>query len=261
MLEALKAILEIQEYDMKMLRLMRLKIARLKELQHIDNLRQELRQQQTIKEQEIVEMSRNIAAQESRIVEVKDRLKKLESKQSSVKKVDEFNALSQEIASSERERIATEQGASDLIDRRNLEEEILEKIKASLKQSDESSKALEAEIQEGIRAINLEGSELQKQREHLALSADPEILRIYNRLLNNKKDRVVVSIENRICSGCHIALTAQHENMVRKQERLIFCEHCARIHYWQETEEAAGEGQPAKRRRRRSASSGGVATA
>ncbi len=261
MLEALKAILEIQEYDMKMLRLMRLKIARLKELQHIDNLRQELRQQQTIKEQEIVEMSRNIAAQESRIVEVKDRLKKLESKQSSVKKVDEFNALSQEIAASERERITTEQGASDLIDRRNLEEEILEKIKASLKQSDESSKALETEIQEGIRAINQEGTELQKERELLALSADPEILRIYNRLLKNKKDRVVVSIENRICSGCHIALTAQHENMVRKQERLIFCEHCARIHYWQETEEAVGEGQPAKRRRRRSPGSGGVATA
>ena len=261
MLEALKAILEIQEYDMKMLRLMRLKIARLKELQHIDNLRQELRQQQTIKEQEIVEMSRSIASQESRIVEVKDRLKKLEAKQSSVKKVDEFNALSQEIAASERERITCETGASDLIDKRNLEEEILEKIKASLKQSEESSKALEAEIQESIRAINSEGLELQKHRDQLSLSADPEILRIYNRLLKNKKDRVVVSIENRICSGCHIALTAQHENMVRKQERLVFCEHCARIHYWQEVEEAAAEGAAPKRRRRRSASAGDTATA
>ena len=31
----------------------------------------------------------------------------------------------------------------------------------------------------------------------LAKTADPEILRIYERLLNNKKDRVVVPIENR----------------------------------------------------------------
>ena len=88
----------------------------------------------------------------------------------------------------------------------------------------------------------------------MAKTADPEIMRIYKRLLNNKKDRVVVPIENRTCSGCHIALTAQHENVVRKGERLIFCEHCSRIHYWQESEEIEGTAVATKRRRRRTAS-------
>ncbi len=37
-------------------------------------------------------------------------------------------------------------------------------------------------------------------------------------------------------------LTAQDENLVRKGERLVFCEHCSRIHYWQESE--ALEGTP-----------------
>lgn len=251
--EALNVILEVQEYDMKMIRLMRLKNERLKEILHIENLRRELKQQQTDKEVEISQMSQNISAHEAKIIEIKERLKKLEAKQSSVKKVDEFNALSHEISSSERERIATEQATSDLIDKRNLEEEILEKVKESLKQSEESSKTLEGEIKESIRAINQEGSDLQQTRKVLAKTADPEILRIYERLLNNKKDRVVVSIENRNCNGCHIALTAQHENMVRKGERLIFCEHCSRIHYWQQVEETVGPAATTKRRRRRPA--------
>lgn len=251
MLPSLKVILDIQEYDMKMIRLMRLKKERLKELQHIDSLRQELKEQLKEKETEISDLSRGIAAQEAKIVEIKDKIKKLETRQNSVKKVDEFNAITQEMTSSERERVATEQITSDMIDKRNLEEEILEKIKESLKQSEESSIALENEIRESVRLINQEGSELKIGRDALAQTADPEVLKIYERLLNNKKDRVVVPIENRTCSGCHITLTAQHENVVRKGERLIFCEHCSRVHYWQEVEDLEGTStQPKKRRRR-----------
>jgi predicted nucleic acid-binding Zn-ribbon protein len=251
MLQSLKVVLEIQELDMKMIRLMRLKKERLKELEHIDNLRQELKKQQVEKEAEIGELSRSIAAQEIKIGEIKEKIKKLEARQSSVKKVDEFNAITQEMTQAERERIATEQIASDMIDKRNLEEEILTKIKDSLRQSEESSVALENEIKEGIRLINKEGSEIKALRDTMAKTADPEIMKIYERLLNNKKDRVVVPIENRTCSGCHIALTAQHENAVRKGERIIFCEHCSRIHFWQAAEEVEVEGGAPKRRRRR----------
>jgi len=248
---SLKVILDIQEYDMKMIRLMRLKKTRLGELGHIDSLREELKAQQAGKETEISELNRSISVQEAKIVEIKDRLKKLETKQSSIKKVDDFNALNQEMSSAERERVATEQIASDMIDKRNLEEEFLEKIKDSLRQSEESSRNLENEIQENIRMINQEGSELKKSRDQLVKMADMEVFRIYERLLNNKKDRVVVPIENRTCSGCHIALTAQHENLVRKGERLVFCEHCSRIHYWQESEEIVGTSAATKKRRRR----------
>ncbi len=248
---SLKTILDIQELDMKMLRLMRVKRTRLGEIDHIDSLRQELRKQQKDKETEITELNRAISMQEAKIIDIKDKLKKLESKQTSIKKVDDFNALNQEMSSSERERVATEQITSDMIDKRNLEEEILEKIKESLRLSEESSKNLEEEIQTNIRMINQEGSELKVSRDALAKTADPEVLRIYERLLNNKKDRVVVPIENRNCSGCHIALTAQHENIVRKGERLVFCEHCSRIHYWQESEDLEGTTAATKKRRRR----------
>lgn len=253
MLQSLKVILEIQELDMKMLRLMRLKKERQSELEHIEFLRQDLKNQQASKEVEITNLTSEISLQENKIVQIKEYLKQLEAKQGSIKKVEEFNALTQEMSAKERERITTEQKTSDLIDKKNLEEEILQKIKDSLSSSEESSKAIENEIKSTIVKINAEGREIKIKRDALALTADPEILKIYTRLLNNKKDRVVVPLENRACSGCHISLTAQHENLVRKGERIIFCEHCSRILYWQESEELEGTPLATKKRRRHTA--------
>jgi len=251
MLEKLKVILDIQELDMKMIRLMRVKKERQKELNQIDSLRQDLKVQLTDKQAEIAELNKNILEKESKIQEIQEKIKKFEAKQATVKKVDEFNALTQEMTSAEREKIQTEQQTSDLIDKKNLEEEILEKIKESLKESEESSKSLEAEIRNSIKMINEEGQELKSKRDILSKDANQEILHIYDRLLRNKRDRVVVPLENRTCSGCHIALTAQHENLVRKGERLVFCEHCSRIHFWQESEATEGTTVATKRRRRK----------
>lgn len=252
MKDALKKILEIQELDMKMLRLMRVKKERLKEIEQIETLRKELHQQLNEKENEISELGKQSGALEQKIQETAAKLKKLEAQQGSVKKVEEFNAITQEMTSLERERITTEQKLSDLVDKRNAEEELLTKIKESLQTSEASSVALENEIKESIKLINEEGLVLKTERDALAKNANTEVLHIYERLLRNKKDRVIVPIENRTCSGCHIALTAQHENIVRKGENLVFCEHCSRIHYWQ-PEEVAAEGAAitSKRRRRR----------
>jgi predicted nucleic acid-binding Zn-ribbon protein len=255
MKEALKLILDIQELDMKMLRLMRVKKERQKEIEQIEALRKELHQQLSEKEKEIEEFVKQTQLHEQKIQEVAGKMKKLEAQQGSVKKVEEFNALTQEMTALEREKIQTEQKVSDLVDKKVAEEEMLTKIKESLQASEASSIALENEIQASIKLINEEGASLKSERDSLAKSANLEVLQIYERLLRNKKDRVIVPIENRTCSGCHIALTAQHENVVRKGENLVFCEHCSRIHYWQ-PEEAAVEGAASatKRRRRRVAS-------
>ena len=251
MLKKLSTILEIQELDMKMIRLMRVKRERQKELKQIEDLRTDLNAQLKEKETEISSLSEENDTLEKSIEEITAKYKKLEEQQSSVKKVDEFNALTQQMTQTERERIAIEQKLSDLVDKRVGEEEIFEKIKESLATSEESSLILEKEIRDSIGLINAEGQKLNTERTKLAEGADTEIMRLYERLLRNKKDRVIVPLEHRTCSGCHIALTAQHENLVRKETNLVFCEHCSRIHYWQEAEPTETEGTTPRRRRRR----------
>ena len=255
MLHSLKHILSVQELDIKMIRLMRLKKERLRELNNINSLRTDLQVQLEVKGQAILDLKKEIRIHEGRIVEVKEKIQKFESQQNKVKKVEEFNALSQEIASAEREKSGVEQRLSDIIDKQHMEEETLESIKQSIKATDESSQLFEKELKESIHRINEEGVALMEERKKAAKAADHETLGIYEKLLHNKKDRVVVAIENRTCSGCHIVLTAQHENMVRKGQKMVFCEHCSRILYWLESEAPAGAETAAKRRRRRTPAS------
>jgi uncharacterized protein len=252
MQEALKTILELQEPDMQMLQLMRLKKERQHELETIISVKEALSNQVELKEKDIVELKKNIRLAEGELNEVTAKFKKLEAQQHAIKKVDEFNALDHEMAQTERERTGKEQKLSEAYDRLAVEEESLKTLKQSLETAIENNKTLETEIHESITRINDEGRVLKSQRDKLATHADLEILRIYERLLKNKRDRVIVAIENRCCSGCHIMLTAQDENMVRKGEHLVFCEHCSRILYWQESEALEGTQVATKQRRRRS---------
>lgn len=251
MQSVLKTVLEIQELDIKMIQLMRVKRERQKELRQIEALRAELQEQLTAKGEEIASLDGQVKNLEEKLSELGTKIKGLEARQSSVKKVDEFNALTQEMTAAEREKIALENQISDLTDKRVIQEEVKGKIEESLGSTAQSSSDLEKEIESTIVKINEEGIVLKKQREELATTADEHSLEIYQRLVNNKKDRVIVPLINRTCSGCHIALTPQHENLVRKGENLVFCEHCSRIHYWQD-DEAAGTEEAPKRRRRRS---------
>jgi predicted nucleic acid-binding Zn-ribbon protein len=231
--------------------LMRLKKDRQKELENINSVKGDLRKQAVLKEAEIIELKKEVRMGEGEVSDSAAKMKKLEAQQNAIKKVEEFNALSQEMSHVDRDRIAKEQRLSDMVDKLTAEEDLLKNINQTLDSTTESSKILENEIAESINQINKEGRVLKIERDGLVTKADPEVFRIYERLLRNKKDRVVVPIENRCCSGCHIMLTAQDENLVRKGERLVFCEHCSRIHYWPESQSTEGAAVVTKTRRRR----------
>ncbi|CDZ80498.1 Putative zinc ribbon domain protein [Candidatus Rubidus massiliensis] len=251
MLKSLTTILDIQELDMQMIQLMRLKQSRQKELFDINAIKADLQKKSSVKEEEIITLKKEIRLVEGEIAEIQAKLKKLEGQQHSVKKVEEFNALTQEMNQVDKERMAKEQKASDLYDQIAVEEDVLKGIQQTLESTSVNSKVLEEEIVEAIKQINEEGQLLKVKRDELVNDADPEVFKVYERLLKNKRDRVVVPIENRCCSGCHIMLTAQDENLVRKGERIIFCEHCSRIHYWPESETLEGTVAAPKQRRRR----------
>ncbi|MFN0064815.1 MAG: zinc ribbon domain regulatory protein CdsZ [Chlamydiales bacterium] len=257
MQDSLKTILSIQELDIKMIRLMRVKKERQRELEKIHALKRDIEKQVNDKEAQVTDIKKDIRMGETQIKEVQDKVSRLEEQQAAVKKMDEFNALTQEMTQAGRDKTQIEHRLSDLMDKQSAEEDLLIALRENLKSTEESSIALEKEINDSIAKINEEGRVLLQERGKLIPECDLQIFKIYERLLKNKKDRVVVQIESRTCSGCHIVLTAQHENLVRKGDRLVFCEHCSRILYWHDVAEAVVEDEeaaPRKRRRRATAS-------
>lgn len=253
MQESLQTILNIQDLDIKMIRLMKVKKEQEKELIKVNSLKNDIRHKVANKEAELSSLKEQIRLGEIQIKDIEDKITKLETQQASVKKMDEFNALTQEMSNAGKERRALEHRLSDLMDKVAGEEDLIVSLKENLASTEESSSSIEIDIQENIQKINEEGRSLLTQRENLVTTVDVQLFKNYERLIKNKKDKVVVPIENRVCSGCHIMLTPQHENLVRKQERLIFCEHCSRILYWKDhLQETSSEHAPKKRRRKAS---------
>lgn len=253
MQETFKNLLDIQELDIKMIRLLKVKKQRKNELDKLRDLKNDIENQTKEKSREILEIKKEIRMGEGRIQELQTKVVQLEERQSAVKKMDEFNALTQEMTAAGRERNAIEHKLSDLTDQLTAQEDLLTSLQNNLQSAEKSGVSLEKEINHSIQKINEEGTLLLRERAEKIHNIPADIFPIYDRLLKNKKDRVLVPIENRTCSGCHIVLTPQHENLVRKQTRLVFCEHCSRILYWQEATHVEGEEGAAPRRRRRKA--------
>lgn len=253
MQDSFQTILQIQELDINMIRLMRVKKERQKELAKVHQLKDDMQKRVSKKESDITLIKKEIRMGETQIKEIQERFTKLEGQQAAVKKMDEFNALTQELTSAGRDRTATEHRLSDLMDKLSTEEDVLVTLRENLQSTETNSNIIEKEIHDSIEKINAEGRAILVQRETLRATVADELFQIYERLIMNKRDRVIVPIEKRTCSGCHILLTPQHENLVRRGGRLIFCEHCSRILYWQETETVEGEEAASPRRRRRRA--------
>lgn len=253
MQKSLQTILNIQELDIKMIRLMRVKEEHQAEIAKVHALKSDIRKKVAEKEQELADLKEQIQTGEQQVQEIEVKISKLESQQASVKRMDEFNALTQEMATTGRERRTLEQHLSDLMDKLATEEDLIISLKEELAVTEKNSESVETEIKESVDKINEEGRALLDERNSLISLVDADFFKIYERLLKNKKDRVIVPIENRVCNGCHIVLTPQHENLVRKKDRLVFCEHCSRILFWQEPSEISLGGASAgtKRRRRR----------
>jgi predicted nucleic acid-binding Zn-ribbon protein len=184
--KSLTKILEIQERDMQMIQLMRLKQERQRELENLNAVKSELDRQVTFKENEIIELKKNIRMVEGELNEIVAKFKKLEGQQNSVKKIEEFNALSHEMAVTDRERIAKEHRVNDLQEKLQAENEVLKNLKNTVDSTAESSKVLEQEIFESIAKINEEGSIIKTDRDALVAKSDPDVFQIYERLLRKK---------------------------------------------------------------------------
>ena len=128
-----------------------------------------------------------------------------------------------------------------------------EEITELSNQQEEINKTLEDTIEDtkaSIMQINEEGRDVKSAKEALIKQADDTIYKLYFKLLTNKRNKVVVPIVDRSCSGCNVVITAQHENVVRRGEKITYCEHCGRIHYWPEQVETTETIVKPKRRRK-----------
>ncbi|BDC93569.1 zinc ribbon domain-containing protein [Treponema bryantii] len=161
----------------------------------------------------------------------------------------EYEALEKQINEA---KALEEQVRKDL----QKEEKELAELNERLKNTEESIKFNESELNSSRDSLNKELSSYDDKLKKLKVEEDKvtknindiysseenaelkaqEILFKFQRIIQRNSEGIV-SVRNGVCSGCHMILPANFANEVREGEDINFCPYCSRILYYEEVAE------------------------
>ncbi|MCX7919599.1 MAG: C4-type zinc ribbon domain-containing protein [bacterium] len=171
---------------------------------------------------------------EMNLKEDEENVKKFSVQLYAVKTNEQYNALKHEIALAKEKISKTEDKILELMDKidniKRVWDEEKKKVEEGKQRFAEEEKKIhreEAELKEQIARYETE-------RATLANNIEPSLLNVYQRISKRYNGLALVSIKGDVCQGCFLRLPPQVVNEVKKNERIIKCENCARILYWNE---------------------------
>lgn len=234
----LQTLLELQKIDLQLLSLEKAKgnlPQRLAELkQRLSNSAVKLEETKA----KLVLLERDRRALEGAISLAKERKKKYETQLYSVKTNKEYDAITLEIETTEKEIDESETKVLVLLDEeKKLTEEISSQQMAS-QQLDQEVHEQEAELNLLLEETKNQFAELTSMRASLAQGVKPNLLRTYERILRSREDSAVVQLARGGCGGCGTRIPPQRMMEIRELKQIFYCENCGRILVWQEDEEA-----------------------
>jgi predicted nucleic acid-binding Zn-ribbon protein len=232
MLDVIEQLLVLQDRDQKIMRLE-------EELARVEPERNALLGNAD-SSKNALELARKVAQQvESQRkdleLEVESRKKQIDryaSQQLETRKNEEYQALSKEIENCKTAIEALE----------DQELELMEAYDVKLKQVAEADRvAKEAQARADEQVVKLEEressqkkekAEVEAERAQLATKVDEALLSRYDRLLQRKRNKVVVGVNRGVCGGCHMSLPTQIQVQCKAQKEMVNCPNCGRIVYY-----------------------------
>ncbi len=234
MQEELPRLLALQELDLQINKLIERKkildnvLSQEKALHssHLENLEAE--------KSKLLKLQSGIKDFEIELETLQQKRNKLEAQQVAVKTNQEYKALNKEILDTCAEVDAVEETMIKKLDEIDAERKRLATLQEEVKEEEVRLHQNIAEVETNAKEVEAEISELNAGRKKIIRDIDASTLRVYQKVFDKTGGPAVVPINNRTCGGCHLTVTAQIENMTRRNEELILCENCSRILYYKQ---------------------------
>lgn len=154
----------------------------------------------------------------------------------------EYEVLDKEI----KETISCEQEA-----RRRLQEEEKKIIDMSeiLKREEQLIQNQKSELDVGknnlakdIETYKAQLADLKTREQEIVENMNSgEIISKFERIIINKQNQGIVSVEKNVCNGCYMILPFQFANRVRAGKTVEFCPYCSRILYYKKLDSEKAE--------------------
>lgn len=155
-----------------------------------------------------------------------DRLQALKIKSSSIKKINEYNAILAEIEAAKKSISDSETREIELMDEQEAAGKLLAKAERAYRATGRTVQAEVRELDALKEAILKEVAEKEKASAEFAGNVPPKYLDPYRRMIASGKGRPVSVIHDGNCSNCNMKNSPQTAMMAGKGD-LVNCEYCS----------------------------------
>ena len=184
----------------------------------------------------VVEKLDHLKEQEKRLVlEIDDdaaRIKKSKSKMLMVENSREYQAMSREMDNMERSNRTREEEKTVLMEELQRQNTIFEDLETAYTAAKGSLEEKRASLQSRLDEYNAELDKLMSRRTNAKKDIPAPVLGRYEFIRERLENPVIVPVEERICSGCNIAIPPQTYIELQKCKQILSCPNCQRLIYW-----------------------------
>lgn len=163
------------------------------------------------------------------ILSLKENIEKYKTQQFQVKTNKQYDALSREIDTSQAKIVKLQKEMETLEGKVSAAKQDVGSIGPELEQLLAELREKKAELEHVNKEHEEEELKLNHEREKLVVRIDKDDLRAYERIRKAKDGKAVVPVRRNACGGCYKRVPAQTVLELRKNSKIITCEHCGRI--------------------------------
>lgn len=228
----IEKLLILQDHDLRVLKCERELADIPKRKTAIDSMLDDHRQA-VVKAKDVLKgRQAEIKKAELEIESFREKIRKYREQQMQLKNNQEFRAMEKEIEGVNKQIRTTEDRILEIMETVEAAQTGVKDCEESLKNDEGGVKNEVAAIDQRANEIKAELEDLKKARAQLAGELDPDRVSMYDRMFRNKKDRVLVAVEdNGTCGGCHMKLPPYICHDARKQADVVACGYCGRMLY------------------------------
>ncbi len=180
-------------------------------------------------EGERAEVGRKQRSLESDIKLHGEQIKKYATQLSEIKTNKEYKALNSEISYLKDKISELESQELVLMDAEAELKKRVEQDKAELEQAEAAKRAREGELRKKIESLEAEIESIRAERNKLAHTLPPNLVKQYGNMIKNKNNCAVVYAVNGACGGCGFVIRPQIHIELQMRSKVNFCESCGRI--------------------------------
>jgi len=226
----------------------------LSELQELDNVIQKLEMQKNTTPAGIIELREKTSKDENELQEIEkeldslrkerrhrereldekiETLNKYRAQKNQVKTNEAYSALLNEIEGVENEKSEIEEGILTFMERVEELSGLVDGKKGDLVKNGEELAHMEEENRKRIEQLERELSRYVDQRNSKASRVDGGLLSRYEKVRKAKDGLAFVSVKGHTCQGCFMETPPQVVSELMKGEKIMTCERCSRLLYWE----------------------------